>query len=225
MDTLNPKPTAHAEQIEVDRMSNLFEKAKATEVAKPKAKGKAKPQINVEDLHVYAALKAAEKAIATMVETLEESVKEVALDAFIASRRSDSIQGIDGDTTASLQLRKRTSRSVLSEQEKLVLDELNISTEKSLSSRFYINNKYAEDTELLEKVASALEGIVPDDFIGHTGEKFVVTADSIRETFANVKDADKLRDILKIVGTQATRTKFGGSHDDMVAILDGVLKG
>lgn len=205
-------------------MSNMFEKAIVTETVKPKAKGKAKPQIDVKDLHMYAALKAAEKAIGTMVETLQEDVNGIALEAFIASGRSDSIQGIDGDTTASLQLRKRTSRSVLSEQEVLVLDELNISSEKSADSRFYINNKYAEDGKLLEKVAAALEGIVPEDFIGHTGERFVTTADSVREAFANC-DETNLRDVLKIVTTQAARTKFGGSHDDMLAILDGVLKG
>ncbi len=205
-------------------MSNMFEKAIDTEIVKPKAKGKSKPQINVEDLHMYAALKAAEKAIGTMVETLKATVNDTALDAFIASGRGDSIQGIDGDTTASLQLRKRTSRSVLSEQEQLVLADLNISTEKSGDSRFYINNSYAEDGELLGKVAAALEGIVPDDFIGHTGEKYVVTSDSMREAFANC-DESNLRDVLKIVATQAARTKFGGSHDDMVAILDGVLKG
>ncbi len=204
--------------------ANMFDKAKATETTKPKSKGKSKPTINVADLHMYAALKAAEKAIGTMVDTLKETVNETALEAFIEAGRSDSIQGIDGDTTASLQLRKRTSRSVLSDQEVLVLNELNISVEKSTDSRFYINNEYAEDQELLGKVAAALDGIVPEDFIGHTGEKFVVTSDSMREAFANC-DKTNLRDVLKIVSTQAARTKFGGSHDDMVAILDGVLKG
>ena len=204
--------------------ANMFEKAKVTETAKPKLKGKAKPQINVADLHMYAALKAAEKAIGTMVDTLKEDVNEAALEAFVAAGRSDSIQGIDGDTTASLQLRKRSSRSVLSQQEVLVLNELNISVEKSQDSRFYINNDYSEDTVLLGKVAAALDGIVPDDFIGHTGEKFVVAEASMRETFENC-DKTNLRDVLKIVATQAARTKFGGSHDDMVAILDGVLKG
>lgn len=205
--------------------ANMFDKAKATETAKPKVKGKAKPQINVEDLHMYAALKAAEKAIGTMVETLKEDVNETALAAFVEAGNATSIQGVDGDTTASLQLRKRTSRSVLSDQEKLVLDELNISVEKSADSRFYINNEYAEDQELLGKVAAALDGIVPEDFIGHTGEKFVVTSASVGEAFKNCDGPDQLRDILKIVATQAARTKFGGSHDDMVAILDGVLKG
>ena len=204
--------------------ANMFDKAKTTEIAKPKSKGKAKPQINVEDLHMYAALKAAEKAIGTMVDTLKETVNEAALEAFVTAGRSDSIQGIDGDTTASLQLRKRSSRSVLSEQEVLVLNELNISVEKSANSLFYIKNEYAEDQVLLGKVSKALEGIVPEDFIGHTGEKFVVGSASMREAFENC-DETNLRDILKIVATQAARTKFGGSHDDMVAILDGVLKG
>jgi len=205
-------------------MSNMFEKAKTTTAAKPKASGKAKPQVSVEDLHMYAALKAASKAIETMTDTLKESVNEAALDAFIASQKTESIQGIDGDTTASLQLRKRTSRSALSDQEKVVLDELGIDSEKSADSKFYINGAYSEDQELLGKVAAALDGIVPDDFIGHTGEKFVTTSDSLGQAM-KIEDEATRRDVIKIVATQAARTKFGGSHQDMLAILDGVLKG
>ncbi|KKL90089.1 hypothetical protein LCGC14_1908180 [marine sediment metagenome] len=205
-------------------MGNMFEAAKKTEIATPKAKGKAKPQIVVEDLRQYAALKAAMKTIETMVETLKESVNDVALDAFLIARRSDSIQGTDGDTTASLQLRKRTSRSVLGEQEVKVLDHLKIAFEKSSDSKFYINSKYSEDSELLGKVSDALEGIVPDDFLGHTGEKFVTTSTSIADAMS-IEDIDTRRDVLKIVSTQAARTKFGGTHDEMLKILDKVLKG
>ena len=62
---------------------DLFAKAKDTKATKPKAKGKVKPEIAVEDLHTYAALKAAQKTIETMVDTLKESVNEEALDAFL----------------------------------------------------------------------------------------------------------------------------------------------
>lgn len=205
-------------------MANLFAKAKATEVSTPKSKGKVKPQIAVEDLRMYAALKAAQKTIESLVDTLAQSVNEEALDAFVESGRADSIEGIDGDTTASLQMRKRSSRSVLSDQEAIVLDSLGISRELSANSKFYINGKYSEDTELLEKVSNALDGIVPDDFLGHTGDKYVTSASSIVEAM-KLADKDVRRDVLKIVGVQATRTKFGGSHDEMLAILDKVLKG
>lgn len=205
-------------------MSNMFEAAKKTEIAKPKSKGKAKPEINVEDLRMYAALKAAEKTIGTLVDTLKESVNDVALEAFLNAGRSDSIQGVDGDTTASLQLRKRTSRSALSDQEVKVLEAAGVAYEKSADSKFYINNKYSEDSELLSQVSDALDGIVPADFLGHTGEKFVTTSTSIADAM-KIEDMDDRRDVLKMVATQAARTKFGGNHDEMLKILDTVLKG
>lgn len=94
----------------------------------------------------------------------------------------------------------------------------------SANSKFYISSKYSEDAALLEKVSNALDGIVPDDFLGHTGDKYVTSASSIVEAM-KIADKDVRRDVLKIVGVQATRTKFGGSHDEMLAILDKVLKG
>jgi hypothetical protein len=207
-------------------MANLFDKAAASVGAdKPKGKKKAKPTIEMADLHTYAALKAAQKTIETVLETLKEDINETALDQFILNRNSSSFDGVDGDTSGSLQLRKRSSRSVLSEQEKLVLDELNIDTDKSADARFYINNKYADDAKLLNKVSKALEGIVPEDFLGATSEKFIVTGDSMNQAFANVKDNDRLRDVLKIVATQAARVTFGGSHEEMLSILDATLKG
>lgn len=204
--------------------ANLFEKAKAAQPAKPKAKGKVKPEINVEDLRLYAALNAAQKTIETLVESLKESVNSQALEAFLNSQKKDSINGVDGDTNASLQLRKRTSRSVLSDQEQAVLAELGIDIEKSADSRFYINNRYAEDMDLLGKVSAALEGIVPDDFLGHTGDKYVVGDKAVVQAL-ELDDVDTRRDVLKIVATQAARTKFGGTHEEMLQILDEVLKG
>lgn len=206
--------------------SNMFQKAAANvDVAKPKGNKKAKPSFEVADLHMFAALKAASKSIETVLATLKEDIDTEALDRFILNRNGNSFEGTDGATSGSMQLRKRSSRSVLSEQEKLVLDEIGIDTEKSAEARFYINNKYADDHKLLEKVSKALDGIVPDDFLGATSEKHIVGADSLNQAFAKCKDNDQLRDVLKIVATQACRVTFGGSHDEMVKILDTVLRG
>ncbi len=165
-----------------------------------------------------------EKALEKMVETLKASINEEAMAVFMKKGTAESFVGTDGMTTASIQLRKRSGRSKLSEQERLVLDELGIDTTKSDDSRFYINNKYSEDTALLGKVSEALDGIVPDDFLGHTGDKYVTTADSIRQAFEKTDESNR-EQVLGIVGTQAARTKFGGTHDEMVAILDKILKG
>ncbi|KKM93137.1 hypothetical protein LCGC14_1211370 [marine sediment metagenome] len=197
---------------------------KAQEVTKTKtSNGKSKPQIDVKELREYAALKYALKTIETVVDEMKNSVNAVALEAFLLAARSESIQGVDGDTTASLQLRKRTSRSALSDFEKETLDDLNIATEKSADSKVYINAKYADDDELADKVEEALKGIVPDDFLLSTGEKFVTTSDSLRQAM-EIKDMKDRRTVVEMVSTQAARCKFGGSHAEMITILDGVLK-
>ena len=70
----------------------------------------------------------------------------------------------------------------------------------------------------------ALEGFVPEDFLLSTGEKFVTTDDSLRQAM-EIEDANDRRTVVEMVSTQAARCKFGGTHEEMLNILDGVLKG
>ncbi len=205
-------------------MSNLFEAAaaKVGTVDAPKGKGKSKPEIDVEGLRHYAALKNAQKQIDAALETLKEDVNGAAIDYFLNAQRKDSIQGVDGDTTASLQLRKRTSRSILSDQEYLVLNDLGIDTDQATDARFYIDNKYAEDTELLGKVSAALEGIVPTDFLGATAPKYVVSGNAVDQAL-KIEDESMRETIVDMVTTQAARCKFGGSNEEALNILRDVL--
>ena len=203
--------------------ANMFEKAKATTPAKTTGKGKAaKPQFEIDALRDYAALKNAQKQIDAALETLKEEVNEQALEIFLNSQDPKSFQGVDGDTTASLQLRRRTSRSTLSDAERELLEAHNIDTVKTEDSRFYIDRRYSDDGELLAKVAAALEGIVPEDFFGHTGDKYVVGTDALSQAL-KVADEDTRRSVVKVVGTQAARTNFGGSNEEALAIISKLL--
>ena len=204
--------------------TNLFEQAAAkagTDTA-PKAKGKQKHQIDIDGLREYAALKNAQKQIEAAIETLKEDVNGAALDYFLNSQRSDSINGIEGDTTASLQLRKRTTRSILSDQEALVLNELNIDIQQDADARFYINNDYSEDQELLGKVSKALDGIVPADFLKATAAKFVVGPKAVGQAL-DLEDEAQRATVVGMVTTQAARCKFGGSNEEALDILRDVL--
>ena len=205
-------------------MSNMFEKAKGDTAPAPKKKGKVKPQLQVDELHTLAALLAAQKTIKTMVDTLQADVNSEALSSFLVRQKKDSIEGVDGDTTASLQLRKRTSKSALSEQELAILEEKGIDVEKSADSKFYINSSYADDADLLARVSDALEGIVPEDFFGHTGDKYIVGDNAVTQALELDDEADR-RAVVNIVATQAARTKFGGDDEEMLKILSEVLKG
>lgn len=203
-------------------MANMFEAAKAKQPTK-KAPGKnAKPQFDVESLREYAALKNAQKQIDAALETLKEEVNDQALEIFLNKQNKDSFQGVEGDTTASLQLRKRTSRSSLSEAEQELLDAHGVDTKKTEDSRFYIDRRYSDNAELLGEVATALEGIVPDDFFGHTGDKYVVGDDALSQALS-IADENTRRDVIKVVGTQAARCNFGGSNEEALDILRDVI--
>ena len=204
--------------------TNLFEQAAAkvgTE-APAKGKGKQKHQIDIDGLRQYAALKNAQKQIEAALETLKADVNDVAMDYFLNSQRSDRINGIEGDTTASLQLRKRTTRSILSDQEALVLNELNIDIQQDADARFYINNDYSEDQELLGKVSAALDGIVPADFLKATQAKYVVGPKAVGQAL-DIEDEAQRATIVEMVTTQAARCKFGGSNEEALDILRDVL--
>lgn len=204
-------------------MANMFEKAKATQPAKTSGKGKAaKPQFDIDSLREYAALKNAQKQIDAALETLKEEVNDQALEIFLNSQDPKSFQGVDGDTSASLQLRRRTSRSTLSDAERELLDAHDIDVVKTEDSRFYIDRRYSDDAELLGKVSAALEGIVPEDFFGHTGDKYVVGTDALSQAL-KVADEDTRRSVVKVVGTQAARTNFGGSNEEALAIISKLL--
>ncbi len=204
-------------------MSNMFAAAKEKQPAKTTGKGKAtKPQFNIDSLREYAALKNAAKQIDTALETLKEEVNEQAFEIFLNSQNKASFQGIEEDTTASLQLRKRTSRSTLTEAEQALLESHGVSIKKTEDSRFYINGRYSDDMELLGKVSDALEGIVPEDFLGHTGDKYVVGDDSLNEAL-RIDDEDARRDVTKVVSTQAARCNFGGSNEEALRILNDVI--
>jgi hypothetical protein len=201
----------------------MFEAAKAKQPTKKSGKGKAaKPQFDIAALEEYAALKNASKQIEAALETLKEEVNEQAMDIFLNSQDPKSFQGVDGNTTASLQLRRRTSRSVLSEAEQELLDAHNIDTVKTEDSRFYIDRRYSDDQDLLAKVAAALEGVVPEDFFGHTGDKYVVGTDALSQAL-KVEDEDDRRSVVKVVGTQAARTNFGGSNEEALSYIAKLL--
>jgi hypothetical protein len=202
--------------------ANLFDKAKKATPASTGKRKNTKPQFDIESLRDYAALKNAAKQIDAALELLKEEVNEQAFNLFMERRDASSFNGVDGDTTASLQLRRRTSRSVLSESEMNILESHNIDIEKTEDSRFYIDRRYSDNADLLGQVSEALNGIVPDDFFGHTGDKYVVGGEALSQTMKIDDDSDRAV-VAKIVGTQAARTKFGGSNEEALDILREVI--
>jgi hypothetical protein len=93
---------------------------------------------------------------------------------------------------------------------------------KTEDSRFYISRDYSDNPELLEKVSAALDGIVPDDFFGHTGDKYIAGPECLNQAL-KIADEDARRNVVKVVGTQATRANFGGSNEEALNVLREVI--
>ena len=169
----------------------MFKDAKVVAQAKP-AKSDAKLQVTVKNLEKLAELNALSDAIDALKTQLSASIKEFALDTFIQEgqkieRRPENFRGIDGNASASVELRKRSTASALSEDQIALLAKYSmIPEEVVLVNQMYgINPAYAEDEKLLAAVETALAGIVPDDFIVQQEKKskMVVTDKMLDQAF------------------------------------------
>lgn len=173
---------------------DLFTNAKSLPVEKKASK---KLEVKIPGLAKVAQIDAAIKALSALKELHESSVKETCFSSFAShSARPENFRGIDENASASVELRKRSSASALSEDEVKYLTEKNIPTEKKISapSLFCVNPKYAGDLELLGKVSAALSSIVPEDFFLIQQEKSstIVTDKSIETAFA-IGDHEAIR--------------------------------
>ncbi len=199
-------------------MSNMFDNAKKTE-AKPakKGKGKQKRQVQVKGLTQLASIKAVLAALEGMAKTTEAEIKAQMSAQFVKEgcaigRRPENFEGVDVGSTASCQIRKRSSRSVLTEGEVELLEANAITYETidDVEDTFVINPAYAGDSDLLGKVSKKLEGIkgLPEDFIQHQEGKSrrVATDASVEQIFT--LPAEDASELLDVVTTLAIRPKL-----------------
>ncbi len=198
----------------------------------PKGKKKSTAEsVSIEGLEDLAIVKAVLKQLETLEGTLKKDVNDQMLDKFVESgmetgKKPANFSGVDTNASGSMQLRKRSARSVLTEADTDLLDELGISYDETDDSMFYINKKYAGDDKLLTKVSKALDKIpgIPTDFIEATPTKYVTTDESINELFKNDKlKIDQVRTALQVVGTLASRIKYEGDHADLMDKLGELI--
>ena len=202
----------------------MFKNAKAVEApAKPAAK-KAKTEIQLADLLQVAEIDALMKALASAKVALDSTVKAEAFTEFMTmaadGSRPESFRGVDGIASASVELRKRSTMSALSDDEVALLTKYGLKVEKMIATQklFGINPKHAENEALLEKVEAALKDIVPEDFIVVQEEKskFVV-ADSVIEAAFKSKAP---REVIEAVTVLALKPKL--EVTDIAAIIENV---
>lgn len=207
---------------------SLFSNAKTID-AKPAAKkGSKKEEIQLAGIETIAQIDALTKILAAARATIEAETKSAAMDLFVDmadGKRPENFRGVEGDASASVELRKRSTASALNEGEIQHLTSLGLKVEKAVAVQelFAINPAYAGDAKLLEKVSKALEKIVPVDFIVKQEEKSktVVTDETIDGAFA-AND----RTAIEIVSVLALKPKLEVTNvDKLFATVQKLVTG
>ena len=207
----------------------MFSKTPPTTATKKPKAGKDKEQLQLSGIEDLAVIDAVIKQAEAIAATLKAKLNDTTFDHFASKvgqpDRPSSFEGIDGNATASLEIRKRSANSVLSADEVAVLAAEGITAHEEVIKPFlfHINEKYAGDTALLGKVEAALAGIVPDDFIQQQVEikKYVVSDAMLDELFrrhplpggSTVPANEKQKSLLKLMVTMAVKPKLTDKYD------------
>lgn len=193
----------------------LITGAKTLKTEKPKAKGKTREEVQIDELDTYAKLDALTKALEAVKDSLKPVVQNQMVEHFVergttTGMKPESFRGVDGNASASCEIRKRSTRSTLKPAEKEMLDEAGISYSEEVvkEKAFLINPKYSEDMELLGKMEEALEGVdgLPEDLFQQQEKVYttVVTDKSVNDLFAT-KNEETIRKLLDVVTTMAIK--------------------
>lgn len=215
-------------------MSNMFEAAKKVEkkTKKPAAK-KGKATVEIKGLRLLAAIKTVMKSLEATADTLDGELKEKTTEHFVVEgaktgTKPANFPGIEENAEANCQLRKRTSRSVLTDAEVELLKEHGVpfDTSEDITTTYIINPEYKDDEKLLGRVSDALAGVegMPKNFLQYQEgtPARTVTDESVAAAFAT-KDEDTIRQLLTVVGTLANRIKFNGDLEEAMDVAKEVL--
>jgi hypothetical protein len=193
--------------------NNLFATATTAPVKKSAKKG-AKAEVQIAGLEVYAALDAAYKTIEALKVSARENI-DAQIQAYFVREgaalkaQPANFRGIDSDASASCELRKRSSRSFLNEQEVQLLGEAGIPFEtiQDKPETFIINPTYLADTTLMNKVGEVLGTVkgIPIDFIQKQEAKTttVVSDESLAALFQ--KTLADIETLLPVLATTAVK--------------------
>jgi len=217
-------------------MANVFAKAKqaATTPTAKATKKKERPQVAISGLNGLAAIHVIEKSFETLKTTFEADVKDKALAHFIEEgialkRAPENFRGLDTHSSASLELKKRSTKSVISTEDKKLLDKHGISydTGETVVSTYLINPKYKNDEKLLERVSKLLEVAgIPEDLIEFQHGTPIYTSGerTIGDVFAADLDETTTRQLLKIVATQSCKPTYDLSLTDALEFAKSLIQ-
>jgi hypothetical protein len=208
------------------KSANLFSTAQTLEVAaKPKKGGKVKAKAEIEGLEDFATVTTLLKNLETIQKTMEGPIKEKMKEVFLAQNSTypESFEGTEGSASASCECRKRTTKSVLKEDEVEELEEdgIEVGSEEIVPERFIINPAHAQNKALLQKVSDALKGVpgLPEDFIVLQAAQVNRIVSDV--TFREVCEAGLLEKHFSKIATLAIKPKLE-KEIDIKAVISKV---
>lgn len=198
---------------------SMFTNAKKVNTETKTAKGKkAKAEFTINSFANLARVKTAITTLEGLAKVFESEVKEHGFRVFATlgaktGIRPENFRGVEDNASGSVELRKRDTRSALSDEEMKKLTDAGLPVQKEVlvNKMFGINPKYAENADLLAKVEAALqsiEGFPAEDFIVVQEEKSknVVSDETITAAFKRLGAAQAKFEETKAPADQAAVT-------------------
>jgi len=204
--------------------TNIFANAKVInepkKEEKPKSNGKREVDLG-EALDVSAAIDALTNTLASVKETIDVEIKEKMVEEFVdeaikIKRKPESFKGVSEQASASCEIRKRSSRSVLRDEEVEVLKKNGISIEtkvikEEVPQHYVINPKALKDPKLVTEISNRLEGLTTADGEGiimlQEGREAevaqIVSSNVLNEVSKKIKNKNTLKKIFEIVSVNA----------------------
>lgn len=221
--------------------TNLFEQASPKSKAKVGAKSD-HSTVPVTGLEMVTSIEVLEKALEGLKTVYKGEVNTYMHESFVTDgmkghKRPINFFGEEGNSEASLQLRKRSSVSKLEDAQKNLLTEYGIPFETI--TEFSVNSKYtdmsnSDNVELLQRVSTALQKHCKDfpaaDFF-QVEKKNIATEESIDVVFQKKDANDEYLDrsivsnLLQLVTTLGIRPKLKKSTPEKITeAYDRVLQ-
>jgi len=221
-------------------MSNVFKTAKSVPPPTTSKTEAAKNELVIGgDLDTLSAINALITSLTTISLSFEKSVKNTMFvkfvdDTLFHKKRADNFTGKGDLSTASCEMRKRSSRSYLNEAEVEVLKKNSIPmdemvTQEAVAERFFFNPEIITDGDIAEKISRALSSI-PEldgkDVILRQEPREAVKRPAVSEASfdhaSKISDKAALSEVLGIISTLAIKPKL--NTQDLDVILNVIRK-
>lgn len=204
--------------------------------AKKPAKKDERPEITIPGIYNLAALDQVLADVKAVREDLEIEIKGLARAEFLRKGTAtkcqpENFRGLEQGASASMEMRKRSTKSALSDEEKTLCDELGIEYEEreEVIETFVINPTYLAD----EKVMAALEKAVGEAVRQHRlpldilqkqeGVKRTILVDNALATLFT-KSKEVVEQALSFCCVMAVgKTKFPGTIEAAIKVVEQLV--